>query len=492
MSSILTNNSAMVALQTLNTINKSLLTVQDQISTGKAVGSARDNSAVWAISSVMKSDVEGFKGISESLSLGASTVAVGRQATETVTGLLTEIKSKIVSAQEENVDRSKIQTDIASLRDQITSVVNTAQFNGLNLLKGQDAVSVLSSLNRSSDGTVTSSSITVQRQNLETNAATFGAGASLDANATASAASITNAANTTTLTIAGTVAASDVATLNINGTDVTFTAANTSATDVATGLTAAINASGITGVTATSSAGVITLNNENAFTDLALSANGDNSMTTTLAASTVAQRAENVTFELDANVTINAGDSYRVSLGGNDYDYIAKGGDTFNDIASGLKSVVDAAGLVGVTTEVQTTGGGAARLAIDNSGGTGVSLAASGKAGGTVAGGLNALSSIDVSTSSGATSALSDIEGLIQTAIDASAEFGSVERRIDIQGDFVSTLSGALTSGIGALVDADMEAASARLQALQVQQQLGIQALSIANQAPQNILGLFR
>ncbi|MGF1660648.1 MAG: flagellin, partial [Rubrimonas sp.] len=64
--------------------------------------------------------------------------------------------------------------------------------------------------------------------------------------------------------------------------------------------------------------------------------------------------------------------------------------------------------------------------------------------------------------------------------------------RIDTQMSFVSKIMDGLTSGIGALVDADMEAASARLQALQVQQQLGIQALSIANQQPQNILALFR
>ena len=53
-------------------------------------------------------------------------------------------------------------------------------------------------------------------------------------------------------------------------------------------------------------------------------------------------------------------------------------------------------------------------------------------------------------------------------------------------------LADSLTSGIGSLVDADMEEASARLQALQVQQQLGVQALSIANQAPQQLLSLFR
>ena len=120
MSSILTNNSAMVALQTLKSVNSNLQKTQSEISTGKSVASARDNSAVWAISKVMESDVKGFKGIAESLSLGESTVAVARTAAETVTDLLTDIKGKIVASQEENVDRSKIQTDIDALRSQIT------------------------------------------------------------------------------------------------------------------------------------------------------------------------------------------------------------------------------------------------------------------------------------------------------------------------------------------------------------------------------------
>ena len=76
--------------------------------------------------------------------------------------------------------------------------------------------------------------------------------------------------------------------------------------------------------------------------------------------------------------------------------------------------------------------------------------------------------------------------------MNASAEFGSSQKRIEIQNEFVSNLTDALKSGIGALTDADLEAASARLQSLQVQQQLGVQALSIANQSPNSILGLFR
>ena len=83
MSSILTNTSAMVALQTLKGINSNLTKTQDEISTGKTVASAKDNSAVWAISKVMEADVNGFKAISGSLSLGECTVAVGRQAAET-------------------------------------------------------------------------------------------------------------------------------------------------------------------------------------------------------------------------------------------------------------------------------------------------------------------------------------------------------------------------------------------------------------------------
>ena len=76
MSSILTNNGAMVALQTLKSINGNLAKTQDMISTGKSVASAKDNASVWAISKVMEADVKGFKGISDSLSLGESTVAV--------------------------------------------------------------------------------------------------------------------------------------------------------------------------------------------------------------------------------------------------------------------------------------------------------------------------------------------------------------------------------------------------------------------------------
>ena len=161
MNSLLTNESSMIALSTLRQINKDLTMVQQEISTGKSVSNARDNAAIWAVSTVMQSDVDSFEAISDSLSLGASTVAVARGAAEQVTDLLQEMKGLIVAAQEDNVDRDKIQTDVDQLTEQIDTIVGAAQFNGLNLLSGSGSIDILASLDRAADGTVSASDISI-------------------------------------------------------------------------------------------------------------------------------------------------------------------------------------------------------------------------------------------------------------------------------------------------------------------------------------------
>nr|WP_207621342.1 MULTISPECIES: flagellin [Chelativorans] len=87
---------------------------------------------------------------------------------------------------------------------------------------------------------------------------------------------------------------------------------------------------------------------------------------------------------------------------------------------------------------------------------------------------------------------LEDIETALAAMSTAAANLGSAKNRLDLQKDFVSNLMDSIERGVGQLVDADMNEESTRLQALQVQQQLGIQALSIANQNAQNILSLFK
>jgi flagellin len=309
------------------------------------------------------------------------------------------MKSLIIAAQEPS-GRSKIQADVNELRAQIIGVVNGAQFNGENLLKNGGAISVVSSLDRASNQTVTPAFISINRVDLQviggamgTTAITAGAGL-----ATASGTSIAAAGNQTVTLTAGAVA---------------------------------------------------------------------------------------------------AGNSFRIVIGGsNTIEYIARTNDTMNDVTRNLKSLIDARAITGISVDMTQVANPLTTnsvLTIRNANASAVSLAASSFTGGTPGGGLGALASIDVQTSDAtATSALAAIDGLINTAINAASALGSSQKRIDNQGEFMSTLIDSITAGVGTITDADMEAASARLQALQVQQQLGIQALAIANQSAQSLLTLFR
>ncbi|MEQ8557464.1 MAG: flagellin [Henriciella sp.] len=415
MSSILTNNSAMVALETLRGINRNLETVQSEISTGKKVASAKDNAAIWAISTTMSTDVESFKQISDSLNLGSSTVGVARKAAEQVTSLVQDVKSLIVSAQEENVDRAKIQTDIDAKVSQIESIVGAAQFNGLNLVDGSSSadVSILSSLDRSSGGSVSASYIDITRQDL----------------------SITNTGSAATF---GSTAVTDTTIIDNGGT-----AAGTSDT--------------------------LTTGNSQDIT--------------------IASVADGYSYRvtLDDSATAN-------TLGQRTFEYVASATDSANSVAANLanqmQTFLDATGDSNYTVSYADD-----VVTVDNDSGQTLTITAASANDGTAgvsSGGLGNLASVDVTTDAGATSALTSIESLLDTAIDAAASFGSAQNRISDQSEFVSTLIDSLTSGIGGLTDSDIEAASAKLQALQVQQQLGVQALSIANSAPQSLLSLFR
>jgi flagellin len=107
--------------------------------------------------------------------------------------------------------------------------------------------------------------------------------------------------------------------------------------------------------------------------------------------------------------------------------------------------------------------------------------------------------SFDISTLTTNAADTQDLEQIIRwvdqglsAMISSAASLGALKSRIDSQNDFVKVLMEAVERGVGTLVDADMTEESTKLQALQVQQQLGVQSLSIANQSSQNILSLFK
>ncbi|OAI90699.1 hypothetical protein AYO27_04710 [Rhizobium sp. GHKF11] len=164
MTSILTNHSAMAALQTLRAIGSSLTDTQQQVSTGLRVGQASDNVAYWSISTTMRSDNKALSAVSDALGLGAANVDVAYAGIENTIDLLGEFRAKLVSAQETSIDKSKIQNELDQLKKQFTSIATSASFNGVNWLDTSSPddlmtlssypTSLVSSLIRSSDGTV--------------------------------------------------------------------------------------------------------------------------------------------------------------------------------------------------------------------------------------------------------------------------------------------------------------------------------------------------
>ncbi|PTV95204.1 flagellin [Rhodobacter aestuarii] len=396
MSSILTNSSAMVALQTLKGINSNLAKTQSEISTGKSVASAKDNSAIWAISKVMESDVSGFETVSTNLATGQSMVSVARTAAESITDDLKAIKEKVVAAQDPSADQVKLGAEVTQIVDMIRSKVSGAQFNGINLIDGSTpSTGVVGSLDRNG------SSVTVN-------------------------------------------------TINVAGVDLGSTpGAGTATLGSLTGLTAATDTHSAGGSVATAGTAAFTL------------------------AGAV------------------AGDEIKITLGDRDFSYTvttadAAAGNTPNDIAvNALRDQINNSGIAGLTASY--TSGTAGQLTINNATGGNLNIAIEVTA--SSGGLLGALNGFAVG---GGQASLDAIETMITTTVNAAASFGAVESRLESQSAFVSDLTSAMKSGIGSLVDADMEEASARLQALQTQQQLGIQALSIANQQPQSILSLFR
>ncbi|MFC3628794.1 flagellin [Paracoccus angustae] len=280
MSSILTNNGAIVALQTLKNVNSSLNKAQSEISTGKSISDASDNAALWAISKTMETDQAAAKTLHSSLNVANATVTTALKGSDMVVDLLTDMKKLATNAGNDGFDFATVQKQIEEKMANITSVVSGTQMNGINLL--------------STDGI--------------NGGATFTTLASLDR-------------------LAGT--------------------------------------------------GATTAN----------------------------------------EIVVNS------------LDYQA------NIAEATVTSITDQAS---------------------------------------------------------AKTALGEIEALLDIAIAGSATLGSASERITDQADFVGSLADSLKLGVSSLVDADMEEASARLQALQTQQQLGIQALSIANEAPSAILSLFR
>lgn len=307
MASILTNGSAMTALQSLTATLRSLDQTQTRISTGYRVGSAEDNAAYWSIATTMRSDNGALSTVRDALGLGAATIDVAYTGLNSAIEAAKEIKNKLVAARQPGVDRNKIQSEITELQRQLGSISNTSVFSGENWLA------------------------------VDSSAADY------------------NAEKTIVASFARTGGAISIGTISVS---------------------------------------------------------------------------------VDEIKLYDAADQ------------------------SGIVDTEDTTANGGVTYSVAT---------------------------------------LDISTLTNSDPDLQDLEqmiGWVDSAIGnmttSAANLGAVKQRVTLQQSFVKTLMDAISRGVGTLVDADMNEESTRLQALQVQQQLGVQSLSIANQNSQNILSLFK
>jgi flagellin len=153
MLSVNTNTGAMVALEYLNQTQGQLAQVQSAINTGLKVASAKDNGATYAIAQNMRGNVAGYAAVTDSINRGMSAVDVAMSAGQSISDLLIEMKQKALSASDTSLDtasRQALNQDFVALRDQISTIVKNAVFNGFNLVDGStNQITVLAS----SDGT---------------------------------------------------------------------------------------------------------------------------------------------------------------------------------------------------------------------------------------------------------------------------------------------------------------------------------------------------
>ncbi|TFF21786.1 flagellin C [Jiella endophytica] len=429
MTSIVTNTSAMTALQSLQSINNALDETQGRISTGYRVNEAQDNAAYWSIATTMRSDNNALSAVSDSLGIGAATVDAAYTGLNSAKDMLDTIKAKLTTATSDGVDKSKVQSEISALQGQLKTIADSASFSGQNWLStgSSSALSkeVVSSIARDSSGTLSVGSITVDITNVRLFSDD---GAGTDTGILNKTIDLTQYTNTS-----GVAATVETTAVSFSNTDdlVTFSVKQGGA---------AAKTVEITDQTLLDAG----------LTDTTIRSNADLAAVLTQALK-------------DADIT-----GIDVSIDGSD-NVVLSSTDTFS---------------LGDAAATGTTGITAASLGLNTTAATTSSASA----------GAAAVDTIDITSAS-----VTDIKNYIKVVDEAlsqvtsaASSLGAIQNRIDMQTEFVSKLMDTVDTGVGTLVDADMTEESTRLKALQTQQQLGVQALSIANSSSQSLLSLFR
>jgi len=174
--SVNNNPGALIALQNLTSTENQLQSTQNEISTGLAVSNPSDNGAIWAIAQNQRATASSLDSVTQSLQRAQSTIDVATSAGESVSDLLNQLKSKALAASDTSLDsasRAALNADFTSLRNQITSVVDNASFNGANLIdSGAKNIYALANAQGTSSLTVAAQDLSLGGANISVTATT--------------------------------------------------------------------------------------------------------------------------------------------------------------------------------------------------------------------------------------------------------------------------------------------------------------------------------
>lgn len=468
MTSILTNVAANTALLNLESTNMNLQNIQNQISTGLSVSSAADNASYYSIATVLRSDSSALSTVSDALNLGGSSLNVASSALSQISTTLSDIKNQLLSAATPGVDRTQIQEQITQDQAQLKNIANSANFNGQNFLSVDSGATnynatkeFISSFSRDSSGAISVGNIAI-------NTATT---ALFDAAVTGAATQATTSLSANGVpgeTTSGAVASQTANALGVTGLAIGGAVYNAgSNTLVDQHYTQdAQNTGQVFGVN-------ISISNATANSTLNAAAAG------------AAQAAVSGTDVL-GSVATSAGHEATLS-GGTLTFYIAESTNAVSNPVQYYKYTATNLNGGGILDAVDGTTVGSYTDSLGNTtsssiNGTGVSID-----------NMSVATLTDSAADQATLNAYQkQVDAAISNVTSAAAALGTAQSRMTTQSSFISSLQTSLNDGIGSLVDADLNVASTRLQALQVQQQLGVQSLSIANQSTQAVLKLFQ
>ncbi len=427
--SLLTNASAQTALATLRNVQGGLQETQDRISTGLKVRSPKENPAFFLVAQTVRGDLTVLEGLRDNLTIGVNAAKTASSGIDGITSFVNQIQQSLTTA-ESGTALNEVQFAISEIVGQIEGQVDGTNFNGVNLLKGVDTTTVTTTVIREA-GAFKLQTFTLQAQNLD----------SLELAGEATGIYTTAAAQTQFDAVYRAFNPGFADRLDTNGDgsvdltnggvdDLGVGAGGNSFTFYGSDEDVAFLASIGIGATNEGKIGPDNTKDVIEITDITAgpAAGAPDDIEATLAGGAV------VAFTSQQDILERA---------------------VFSD--QNLKAFSDASGFRAVARQIEVAN-------------------------------TNAAAGTTANVQSGFVVA----DSLISRVNIAQTIIGVFESTLSARQNFLENLTDSLELGVAALVEADLDEESSRLQSLQVQEQLAIQSLQIANQRPQNILSLFR